>query len=41
LQTDTQTIPLSGQNSQVKELAPNNTIDEVIHHEVKETGTHM
>ncbi|XP_014209609.1 trafficking protein particle complex subunit 13 [Copidosoma floridanum] len=41
LQTNTQTIPLSGQNSQAKELASNGTIDEVIHHEVKETGTHI
>ncbi|OXU23699.1 hypothetical protein TSAR_016039 [Trichomalopsis sarcophagae] len=41
LQTSTQTIPLSGQNSQATELAPNHTIDEVIHHEVKETGTHI
>ncbi|XP_058805357.1 trafficking protein particle complex subunit 13 [Phymastichus coffea] len=41
LQTSTQTIPLSGQNYQIRELAPNYTIDEVIHHEVKETGTHI
>ncbi|KAL7294196.1 hypothetical protein TKK_0012216 [Trichogramma kaykai] len=41
LQTSTQTIPLSGHNSQTKELIPNRTIDEVIHHEVKETGTHI
>ncbi|KAJ8680204.1 hypothetical protein QAD02_015991 [Eretmocerus hayati] len=41
LQTQSQTIPLSGQKSQAKEFGPNSTIDEVIHHEVKETGTHI
>lgn len=41
LQTSTQVISLSSGNSEVKELAPDNTVDEVIHHEVKEIGTHM
>ena len=34
-------ISLSDQNAELKELAPNSTIDEVIHHEIKEIGTHM
>ncbi|XP_066586798.1 trafficking protein particle complex subunit 13 [Prorops nasuta] len=41
LQTGTQTISLSNNKTEVKELAPDNTVDEVIHHEVKETGTHI
>ncbi|KAF7391266.1 trafficking protein particle complex subunit 13 [Vespula maculifrons] len=41
LQTSTQVISLSSGNSEVKELAPDNTVDEVIHHEVKEIGTHI
>ncbi|XP_029155043.1 trafficking protein particle complex subunit 13-like [Nylanderia fulva] len=40
LQTSTQTISLSG-NLEGKELAPDSTVDEVIHHEVKEIGTHI
>ncbi|XP_034942331.1 trafficking protein particle complex subunit 13 [Chelonus insularis] len=39
LQTSTQTIQLSNKNTD--ELAPDNTMDEVIHHEVKEIGTHI
>lgn len=41
LQTSTQIIPLSNHKEEIKELPPNRTIDEVIHHEVKEIGTHM
>jgi len=41
LQTSTQIIPLSSNNLDEKELAPDSTVDEVIHHEVKEIGTHM
>lgn len=41
LQTSTQTISLSGNSLEGKELAPDSTVDEVIHHEVKEIGTHM
>ncbi|KAK0168842.1 hypothetical protein PV327_002608 [Microctonus hyperodae] len=41
LQTSTQTILLSNKNINIEELAPDNTIDEVIHHEVKEIGTHI
>ncbi|XP_020287936.1 trafficking protein particle complex subunit 13 isoform X2 [Pseudomyrmex gracilis] len=41
LQTSTQIISLSGANLEGKELAPDNTVDEVIHHEVKEIGTHI
>ncbi|KAG8040600.1 hypothetical protein G9C98_002596 [Cotesia typhae] len=41
LQTSTQTIQLSNKNVNIEELAPDNTIDEVIHHEVKEIGTHI
>ncbi|XP_012276930.1 trafficking protein particle complex subunit 13 [Orussus abietinus] len=41
LQTSTQKIPLSGHSEKSKELEPDSTIDEVIYHEVKETGTHI
>ncbi|XP_033210582.1 trafficking protein particle complex subunit 13 [Belonocnema kinseyi] len=41
LQTSTQIIPLSNHKEEIKELPPNRTIDEVIHHEVKEIGTHI
>ncbi|XP_012264196.2 trafficking protein particle complex subunit 13 isoform X2 [Athalia rosae] len=41
LQTSSQRIPLSGHNVEPKELAPDSTVDEVIHHEVKEIGTHI
>ncbi|KAI4498088.1 hypothetical protein M0802_006912 [Mischocyttarus mexicanus] len=41
LQTSTQIISLSSGNSLVKELAADDTVDEVIHHEVKEIGTHI
>ncbi|KAK2579027.1 hypothetical protein KPH14_002821 [Odynerus spinipes] len=41
LQTSTTVISLSAGNSEVKTLAPDNTVDEVIHHEVKEIGTHI
>ncbi|XP_039310064.1 trafficking protein particle complex subunit 13 isoform X2 [Solenopsis invicta] len=41
LQTSTQVIPLSSNKLNGKELAPDSTVDEVIHHEVKEIGTHI
>ncbi|XP_076650848.1 trafficking protein particle complex subunit 13 isoform X1 [Halictus rubicundus] len=41
LQTSTQTIPLSGNSGETKNLPPDATVDEVIHHEVKEIGTHI
>ncbi|XP_044009690.1 trafficking protein particle complex subunit 13 [Aphidius gifuensis] len=41
LQTSTQTISLSNKNTNIEELAPDSTVDEVIHHEVKEIGTHI
>lgn len=41
LQTSTQIISLSGKTGEIKDLAPDCTVDEVIHHEVKETGTHI
>lgn len=41
LQTSTQIIPLSSNKLEGKELVPDSTVDEVIHHEVKEIGTHM
>ncbi|XP_032672656.1 trafficking protein particle complex subunit 13 isoform X2 [Odontomachus brunneus] len=41
LQTSTQIISLSGNNLEGKELVPDSTVDEVIHHEVKEIGTHI
>jgi hypothetical protein len=43
LQTSSQRIPLSGHqmDSVAMELHPQDTVDDVIHHEVKEVGTHM
>lgn len=41
LQTSTQIISLSGNSGGMKGLAPDSTVDEVIHHEVKEIGTHI
>lgn len=41
LQTSTQTISLSNKNNNIEQLGPDDTIDEVIHHEVKEIGTHI
>ena len=42
LQTSSQRLTLSGANAQpVAELAPTRSIDDVVHHEVKELGTHM
>ncbi|XP_049831884.1 trafficking protein particle complex subunit 13 isoform X3 [Schistocerca gregaria] len=43
LQTNSQRIPLSGGHSEAvaKELHPQETVDDVIHHEVKEVGTHI
>ncbi|XP_006622195.1 trafficking protein particle complex subunit 13 [Apis dorsata] len=41
LQTSTQIISLCGNSGEMKDLAPDNTVDEVIHHEVKEIGTHI
>jgi hypothetical protein len=43
LQTSSQRIPLSGHQieSVTAELHPQDTVDDVIHHEVKEVGTHM
>ncbi|XP_076383261.1 trafficking protein particle complex subunit 13 isoform X3 [Megalopta genalis] len=41
LQTSTQIIPLSGNSGEMKDLPPGGTVDEVIHHEVKEIGTHI
>ncbi|XP_076750477.1 trafficking protein particle complex subunit 13 [Xylocopa sonorina] len=41
LQTSTQIISLCGGSGETKDLAPDNTVDEVIHHEVKEIGTHI
>ncbi|XP_053972328.1 trafficking protein particle complex subunit 13 isoform X2 [Hylaeus anthracinus] len=41
LQTSTQIISLSGNSGGMKDLAPDSTVDEVIHHEVKEIGTHI
>lgn len=41
LQTSTQLISLSKGSSEIKELAPDNTVDQVIHHEVREIGTHI
>jgi trafficking protein particle complex subunit 13 len=42
LQTSSQRLTLSGSNPQTSnELAPDDSIDDVIHHEVKELGTHM
>ena len=43
LQTSSQRLNLSGGSGQptATELAPDDSIDDVIHHEVKELGTHM
>lgn len=41
LQTSSQRLNLSASNSAVAELKPECCIDDVIHHEVKEIGTHM
>lgn len=43
LQTTSQRIPLSGHQmeSVAAELHPQDTLDDVIHHEVKEVGTHI
>ncbi|KAK6187872.1 hypothetical protein SNE40_005803 [Patella caerulea] len=42
LQTSSQRLSLSSRNSQpVPELLPDHSIDDVIHHEVKELGTHI
>ncbi|XP_076237112.1 trafficking protein particle complex subunit 13 [Calliopsis andreniformis] len=41
LQTSTQIISLSGNSGVMKDLAPDSSVDEVIHHEVKEIGTHI
>lgn len=43
LQTGTQKIMLTGRDDEVAvpELKPNDSVDEVIHHEVKEIGTHI
>lgn len=41
LQTSSQRLNLSASNSAVVELKPECCIDDVIHHEVKEIGTHM
>ncbi|XP_064624897.1 trafficking protein particle complex subunit 13-like isoform X2 [Lineus longissimus] len=42
LQTSLQRLSLSGaSNEPVPELPPNTSIDDVIHHEVKELGTHI
>ncbi|KAJ4438077.1 hypothetical protein ANN_14016 [Periplaneta americana] len=43
LQTSSQRIPLSGHQTEsvATELHPQDTVDDVIHHEVKEVGTHI
>uniref|UniRef100_A0AAY4DK31 Trafficking protein particle complex subunit 13 n=1 Tax=Denticeps clupeoides TaxID=299321 RepID=A0AAY4DK31_9TELE len=41
LQTSSQRLNLSTSNSSVSELKPECCIDDVIHHEVKEIGTHI
>lgn len=41
LQTTTETISLVGKNKEESQLQPDTTIDQVIHHEVKELGMHM
>ncbi|KAJ9578659.1 hypothetical protein L9F63_005149 [Diploptera punctata] len=43
LQTSSQRIPLSGHQTEsvAAELHPQDTVDDVIHHEVKEVGTHI
>ncbi|XP_062510121.1 trafficking protein particle complex subunit 13-like [Corticium candelabrum] len=40
LQTSAQRLPL-GNSSIVSKLGPNESVDEVLHHEVKELGTHI
>ena len=41
LQTNSQRIALSGHSVDPSELKPDESVDHVIHHEVKEVGTHM
>ncbi|XP_041046153.1 trafficking protein particle complex subunit 13 isoform X6 [Carcharodon carcharias] len=41
LQTSSQRLNLSASNAAVTELKPDRCIDDVIHHEVKEIGTHI
>ncbi|XP_072353018.1 trafficking protein particle complex subunit 13 isoform X2 [Scyliorhinus torazame] len=41
LQTSSQRLNLSASNAAVAELKPDRCIDDVIHHEVKEIGTHI
>ncbi|XP_071219788.1 trafficking protein particle complex subunit 13-like isoform X1 [Salvelinus alpinus] len=41
LQTSSQRLNLSASNNAVTELKPESCIDDVIHHEVKEIGTHI
>uniref|UniRef100_A0A8C8FHB7 Trafficking protein particle complex subunit 13 n=1 Tax=Oncorhynchus tshawytscha TaxID=74940 RepID=A0A8C8FHB7_ONCTS len=41
LQTSSQRLNLSASNNTVTELKPESCIDDVIHHEVKEIGTHI
>ncbi|XP_078531284.1 trafficking protein particle complex subunit 13 isoform X2 [Lissotriton helveticus] len=41
LQTSSQRLNLSASTSAVAELSPDSCIDDVIHHEVKEIGTHI
>ncbi|XP_074991701.1 trafficking protein particle complex subunit 13-like [Calonectris borealis] len=41
LQTSSQCLNLSASSAAVAELKPDCCIDDVIHHEVKEIGTHM
>ncbi|CAK9826295.1 Trafficking protein particle complex subunit 13 [Anthophora retusa] len=41
LQTSTQILSLCGSSGEMKDLAPDNTVDFVIHHEIKEIGTHI
>lgn len=41
LQTSSQRLNLSASNAAVAELKPDCCIDDVIHHEVKEIGTHI
>ncbi|XP_064605247.1 trafficking protein particle complex subunit 13-like isoform X2 [Liolophura sinensis] len=41
LQTSSQRLALSGVNAQPIKLGPDESMDDVIHHEVKELGTHI
>uniref|UniRef100_A0A8C8CJQ9 Trafficking protein particle complex subunit 13 n=1 Tax=Oncorhynchus tshawytscha TaxID=74940 RepID=A0A8C8CJQ9_ONCTS len=41
LQTSSQRLNLSASNNAVTELKPESCVDDVIHHEVKEIGTHI